>query len=78
MTPGDQLRHARALARCDEAGKLLRRSMHYAAGGSVMAICAGALVAWRNDLNGAWIFLVCAWVLNYQSARTSRRARRML
>jgi hypothetical protein len=78
MTPGDELRLARAKARCEQAGKLLRRSMHFAAASAVFGLTAGALMVWRRDIEGAWLLIGGAFWLNFASARYSRRARELL
>ena len=78
MNPGDEIRLTRYKARCDEAGRLLRRSLHFGAAAAVLGILAGALIVWRGDLQGAWLLIAGAFALNYVSARYSRRARELL
>jgi|RhiMetdeSRZDD1v2_1073273.scaffolds.fasta_scaffold1001549_2 hypothetical protein len=78
MTPGDELRHARAKARCEQAGRLLRRSLHCSAASAVLGIVAGVLIIWRRDLAGAWMLIAGAFGLNFASQRYSRRARELL
>lgn len=78
MTPGDELRIARMRARCDQAGKLLRRSLHFAAASAVLGITAGIMIVWRSDLEGAWFLIVQAFALNFASQRYLKRARELL